>query len=73
MPQDEQQTEKTLAHRMRDKAVQARRLSPDLYRELMAHADALDSLDMSTPIPTFVATWAKARKFWCDLTGESLV
>ena len=24
-------------------------------------------------VKTFMGSWARARKFWCELTGESLV
>lgn len=65
-------SEKTLAHRMRDKAAQVRRIDADLAERLIEHATALEGLTVETPIPKFVGTWAKARKFWCDLTGEPL-
>ena len=66
-------SDKTLAHRMRDKALQVRRLDWQLSDRLLEHANALEALDVTTPIPKLVGTWAKARKFWCDLTGEDLV
>lgn len=65
--------ENTLAHRMRDRAMQCRQVAPDLSDQLLAHANALDAITLETPIPRVVGTWAKARKFWCDLTGEPLV
>ena len=65
--------EKTLAHKMRDRALQLQRLDPDVSRLLLEHADALDALNINTPIPQVVGTWAKARRFWSELTGEPLV
>lgn len=38
--------------------------------ELRAAADRIDNAD---GIPQIVGAWAKARKLWCELTGESLI
>jgi hypothetical protein len=43
--------------------------------ELFARAQELDSavMDKTTSIPHLVAAWARARRLWCDLTGEDLI
>lgn len=48
--------------------------------ELRTQADALNAaIDgaLATPetcsVPKLLGTWAKARRLWCDITGESLI
>lgn len=68
MPGPVSDTAPTLADRMR--ALSERR--PDIRDEFVALADELDALDGSN-IPKLVGTWAKARRRWCEVTGEPLV
>lgn len=34
---------------------------------------AADRIDAATTISQIVGAWAKARRLWCEITGESLV
>lgn len=38
--------------------------------ELRAAADRIDN---ANHIPEIVGAWAKARKLWCEITGEPLI
>lgn len=47
---------------------------------LLEHAYALDEAiegfygdPQTVPVAKFVRTWARARKVWCDITGEPLL
>lgn len=40
--------------------------------DLLAAADTLDAA-VSLPIPQMIGAWAKARRLWCECTGEDLV
>lgn len=41
--------------------------------DLERHAAALDTITASMPVREMVAIWARARKYWCKLTGEPLI
>mgnify|MGYP001598744132 CR=1 FL=1 len=43
--------------------------------ELEAAADNLDAAASAsdTPIPKLLGAWAKARRLWCEISGEPLV
>ena len=58
-----------LADRMREYAA----THPEVLASFKAHADALDSITHETPIPKLVGIWARARRAWCEVTGEPLV
>lgn len=62
---------------MADLAERMRKLAETHPRkdELIATADALDAATVATPpvVPNIVAAWARARKLWCDCTGEPLL
>lgn len=38
--------------------------------ELKSHAVALTALNYKTPVRIMLGTWARARRYWCQLTGE---
>ena len=59
----------SLSERMRNLA----RQRPEIRDEFIEMADSLDALAIETPIPKFVGTWTKARRRWCEVTGEPLV
>lgn len=40
--------------------------------ELIAAADEMDAA-VHLSIPRLVGAWAKARRLWCECTGEELV
>ena len=54
----------TLVERMR---------AHDQADEFAPHIEALESIDSWTPIIDLLGIWARARKAWCQVTGESLV
>ena len=68
MPGPVSDTMPTLADRMRLLAENR----TDIRDEFVALADKLDALDGSD-IPKLVGTWAKARRRWCEVTGEPLI
>ena len=41
--------------------------------ELLQRADQLDAAIASGSVPKLIGTWAKARRLWCELTGEALI
>lgn len=48
--------------------------------ELREHADALEKAtagffadNQTVTVQKFMGAWARARKLWCEITGESLV
>lgn len=41
--------------------------------ELREKADALDAAADGKDMRKMLGAWARARRLWCDVTGESLV
>lgn len=68
MPGPISDTAPSLADRMR-RLAESR---PEISDEFVTLADRLDALD-GTDIPKLVGTWAKARRRWCEETGEALI
>lgn len=69
MPGPVSDTAPSLADRMRRLAEKR----PDIRDEFVALADKLDAITVETPIPQIVGRWAKARRRWCEATGEPLI
>ena len=49
------------------------RLTDDQREALTAHAEALEGIGPETPVKALVGRWARARRCWCEITGEPLV
>ena len=63
----------TLSELMRELAER----SPVSREKLIAHADALDAaidrMGEEGGVKRMLGAWARARRVWCDITGEPLV
>ena len=62
------QIDQTLAERMRDFASSC----PEHAKELYMLASELE-IDDTSNIPRIVGIWARARRRWCEITGEPLI
>lgn len=49
------------------------RLTDDQRAGLEHHAAELETITPETGAKALLGIWARARRFWCDLTGEPLV
>ena len=50
------------------------KLTDEQKESLLDHAAKLEALTLGVnTAQQTVGTWARARRFWCDLTGEPLV
>lgn len=49
------------------------RLTDGQREALTAHAEALEGINPETPAKALVGRWARARRCWCEITGEPLV
>lgn len=49
------------------------RLTDGQREALTAHAEALGGINPETPVKALVGRWARARRCWCEITGEPLV
>ena len=58
----------TLAERMRAYAME----HPQHREILIKHAKSLDEVDTSD-VKKLLGTWARARRIWCEISGEPLV
>ena len=50
-----------------------RALAADGHPRATELFDAADRIDVAITIPQIVGSWAKARKLWCEITGEPLI
>lgn len=49
------------------------RLTDGQREALTAHAEALEGINPETSVKALVGRWARARRCWCEITGEPLV
>lgn len=49
------------------------RLTDDQRAALTAHAEALEGIGPETSLKALLGRWARARRCWCEITGEPLV
>jgi hypothetical protein len=49
------------------------RLTDGQREALTAHAEALEGIGPEMPVEAVVGRWARARRCWCEITGEALI
>ena len=49
------------------------RLTDDQREALTAHAEALEGIGPETSPKALLGRWARARRCWCEITGEPLI
>ena len=65
-----------LAEKMRDLAVSGHPRADELVEKALRFAQAIDgyySEPQTVTTKQFLGAWARARRLWCDCTGEPLV
>lgn len=49
------------------------RLTDGQREALTAHAEALEGIGPETSPKALLGRWARARRCWCEITGEPLI
>lgn len=49
------------------------RLTEGQREALTAHAEALEGIGPEMRVEAVVGRWARARRCWCEITGEPLI
>lgn len=49
------------------------RLTDGQREALTAHAEALEGIGPQTTPKALLGRWARARRCWCEITGEPLI
>jgi hypothetical protein len=68
MPGPVSDTTPTLAERMRTYVA----AHPEAEATLRPHIETLENIDHAMSAQKIVGIWARARRAWCELTGEEL-